>query len=165
MRKPDLLMYEFYITLELVCFVYFLSPLPAEVFAAEILELDVDDPEGLLTQPAKGRLTFHAMTVPGDDEDDNKKKKKKKKKSKKKSKKREKGVVDDNDDDDDVDGDDAHSPSAELYTLTCNVEVRHSSRVRAERPPVMKSCVFCSSFFSFNRYIEIKTERRVYTVN
>lgn len=81
------------------------------MFAAEILELDVDDPEGLLTQPAKGRLTFTAMTVPGDDDDDKKKKKKKKAKGKK-------------GDDGDGDGDGAaEPPGAELYTLSCAVEV------------------------------------------
>ena len=86
------------------------------MYAAEILELDVDDPEGLLTQPAKGRLTFHAMTVPsdsdgddGDDDDDDDDAAKKKKKKKKKSKKRKRRSA---------------PPSAELYTLSCKVEVR-----------------------------------------
>ena len=111
-------------------------PWAVEVYAAEILELDVDDPEGLLTQPAKGRLTFHAMTVPSDgddddgddddedddddEEDDAAKKKKRKKKKNKKAKKRKKSSA---------------PPSAELYALSCNVEVRphHLTRVLLHR--------------------------------
>jgi|AntAceMinimDraft_12_1070368.scaffolds.fasta_scaffold317067_1 hypothetical protein len=41
--------------------------LASEVYAAEMLTLDIEDPEGLLTQPAKGRLTFSAITVPASD--------------------------------------------------------------------------------------------------